>query len=85
MGEKGTGGVGGAWGIIGFVVVPAVFFAGAPWSLLLFGETPGLYGLAFPIIVGISINSVIVGTITGIVAKVRNGRNKTNEFIIHDE
>lgn len=82
--EKGSGGVGGAGGLIGFVVLPAVFFAGAPWSLFLFGDTPSLYGLALPVIVGVSINSIIVGTIIGMVAKVRNGRDKSDEFTIHE-
>lgn len=58
--EKISGGVGGAGGIIGFIVVPIVAIAGAPWTILtVYFDLQDLF--LFSLVVGPIVNGALIG------------------------
>ncbi|VEP15311.1 membrane hypothetical protein [Hyella patelloides LEGE 07179] len=65
--EKRTGGVGAAGGVIGFIIVPAVMFTGAPWSLWIDNDYPDR--LVPAIIGGNLLNGILIGTLLGSIKK----------------
>ena len=70
--EKRSGGVGGAGGVIGFILFPAVMLTGAPWSLWAFpndSSVPNEWTTGLAIIGGNLLNGVLIGTLIGSIKK----------------
>ena len=63
-------GVGGAVGVIAFLLLPLVFYAGAPWSIFMYEVCHYDY-LLFGVFAGLIVNGVIVGFIFGMVVKIK--------------
>ena len=68
--ERRSGGVGGAGGVIGFIIFPVVILTGAPWSLrALQSDNLNNPTADLAIIGGNLLNGVLIGTLFGLIKK----------------
>jgi hypothetical protein len=75
LSAKSSGDLSGAGGVIGFMIVPFVALAGAPWSLLLIRSDSSVLAIA-GVIVGPLINGAIIGAFRGYIAGRRANRDQ---------
>jgi len=69
--EKSTGDVGGAGGLIGFIILPLLILLGAPWSIFIFG-VDDFQSMVTGIVIGLFLNGLFIGFIYGLYRKIRN-------------